>query len=93
MKRRVPALKEPPRPRHRARFLRLADRLRITRPRRRPTGPMAPFISLMGARLIAGCLDEMIWEALDPAPPMGLPEPANESSPFRISSFMGGALA
>ncbi|CBS87049.1 protein of unknown function [Azospirillum lipoferum 4B] len=71
----------------------MADRLRITHPRRRPTDPTAPFISPMGARLIAGCLDEMIWEALDPAPPMGLPEPANESSPFLISSFMGGALA
>jgi hypothetical protein len=44
----------------------------------------------MGARLIAGCLDEMIWEVLDPAPPMDLPEPANESSPIRVSSFTGG---
>lgn len=93
MNRRIPALKEPPRPRRRARFRRLADQLRITRPRRQSTGSTARFISPMGARLIAGSLDEMIWEALDPAPPMGLPEPANESTPFRISSYTGGALA
>lgn len=93
MNRRIPALKELPSPHRRARFRRLADQLRIARPHRRPIGPTARFMSPMGARLIAGCLDEMIWEVLDPAPPMGLPEPANESSPFRTSSFTGGALA
>lgn len=43
------------RPRRR-RFRRLADHLEITRPRRRQTGAPARFISIQGARLIAGSI-------------------------------------